>query len=178
MPDFLDLHLRTNKTLRDIVDTRLRPHGLHLGQDHVLAALWQQDGRTPGEVAAALNVTTPTIVRAATRMTAAGLLIRRPDQHDSRLVRLWLTDAGRALQAPIEEVRQQLEDEVTADLTATERDQLLRALAKIRHSAAVLLTSQNSDAAANTANNTADNTASDTDASTDPSADENKAVTQ
>ncbi|MEV4358098.1 MarR family winged helix-turn-helix transcriptional regulator [Nonomuraea sp. NPDC049625] len=139
MPEFLDVHSKTSKALRAAAETAVRRHGLHLGQDHLLAVLWQQDGRTPGEVAAALNVTTPNVVKAATRMTAAGLLTRRRDDRDNRLVRLWLTDAGRALQAPIEKERRLLEEKVTADLTETEREHLLSALRKIHRSASALL---------------------------------------
>ncbi|MBT2233730.1 MarR family winged helix-turn-helix transcriptional regulator [Nonomuraea sp. NEAU-A123] len=139
MPEFLDMHSKTSKVLRAAADAAMRRHGLHLGQDHLLAVLWQQDGRTPGEVAAALNVTTPNVVKAATRMAAAGLLTRRRDDRDNRLVRLWLTDAGRALQAPIEKERRFLEEMVTADLTETEREHLLSALTKIHRSANALL---------------------------------------
>lgn len=99
MSAFLDLHGSTSKALRALADRDMRRHGLHLGQNHVLAVLWERDGRTPGEMAAALNVTTPTVVKMATRMTAAGLLVRRPDDRDNRLVRLWLTDKGRELQS-------------------------------------------------------------------------------
>ncbi|MFJ5925999.1 MarR family winged helix-turn-helix transcriptional regulator [Kitasatospora sp. NPDC092948] len=139
MPEFLDLHGKTSKALRALADGAMRRHGLHLGQNHLLAALWERDGRTPGEVAAALNVTTPTVVKMATRMATAGLLTRRPDNHDNRLVRLWLTGAGRALQHPVETERQTIEDQVMATLTPTERKHLLIALAKIHRSATDLL---------------------------------------
>ncbi|WP_406317128.1 MarR family winged helix-turn-helix transcriptional regulator [Streptosporangium sp. NBC_01639] len=139
MPEFLDLHSKMSKALRAAAETAVRRHGLHLGQDHLLAVLWRQDGRTPGEVAAMLNVTTPNVVKAATRMAAAGLLTRRRDDRDNRLVRLWLTDAARALQAPIEKERRLLEEQVTADLTDAEREHLLSALTKIHRSAAALL---------------------------------------
>jgi MarR family transcriptional regulator, organic hydroperoxide resistance regulator len=69
----------------------------------------------------------------------AGLLARRRDDRDNRLVRLWLTDAGRALQQPVEAERQSLEQRVTAVLTETEREHLLTALAKIHRSASELL---------------------------------------
>jgi DNA-binding MarR family transcriptional regulator len=117
----------------------LRRHGLHQGQNYLLAALWEHDGSTPGEIAAALNVTTPTVVKMATRMAATGLLTRVRDDRDNRLVRLWLTDAGRALQEPIEAERQALEDRVTANLTDTERRHLRSALTKIHDSATELL---------------------------------------
>jgi DNA-binding MarR family transcriptional regulator len=139
VPEFLDLHSKTTKVLRAAADAAVRRHGLRLGQDHLLAALWERDGRTPGEIAAAVNVTTPAVTKAASRMADAGLLVRRDDDQDNRLVRLWLTDAGRALQGPIETERRLLEDTVTADLTEHEREYLLSALAKIHRSACDLL---------------------------------------
>jgi MarR family transcriptional regulator, organic hydroperoxide resistance regulator len=139
MPEFLDLHSQTTKVLRALAETAMRRHGLHQGQNHLLAALWERDGRTPGEIAAALHVTTPTVVKMATRMSAAGLLTRRRDERDSRLVRLYLTDAGRALQEPVEAERRSLEEKVTADLTETERRCLMTALAKVHRSASDLL---------------------------------------
>ena len=139
MPEFLDLHGKTAKALRALAEAAMQRHGLHLGQNHLLAALWEKDGMTPGEIAAALHVSTPTVVKMADRTSAAGLLARRRDDQDNRLVRLWLTDAGRALREPIEAERRSMEEKVTADLTAAERRNLLSALAKIGRSATRLL---------------------------------------
>jgi MarR family transcriptional regulator, organic hydroperoxide resistance regulator len=139
LPEFLDLHGKTAKVVRAAADAALRRHGLRLGQDHLLAALWERDGRTPGEIAAAVAVTTPAVTKVAARLAEAGLLVRRRDDRDNRLVRFWLTDAGRALQGPVEAERQLLEDKLTAALTRPEREHLLSALAKIRQSAGQLL---------------------------------------
>ena len=139
MPEFLELHSKTAKALRAAAEATVRRHGLHLGQDHLLATLWERDGRTPGEIAAAVNVTTPAVTKVATKMAEAGLIVRRADDRDNRLVRLWLTDAGRALREPIESARRSLEDAVTADLTEAEREHLLSALAKIHRAASELV---------------------------------------
>ena len=139
MSEFLDLHGRTSKALRALADAAMRRHGLHVGQNHLLAVLWERDGSTPGEIAGALNVTTPTVVKMADRMTATGLLTRRRDDRDNRLVRLWLTDAGRALREPVETERQLIEEKVTADLTEAELAALLSALRKVHRSARQLL---------------------------------------
>jgi DNA-binding MarR family transcriptional regulator len=139
MPELLDLHGRTSKALRALAEAAMQRHGLHLGQDHLLAALWERDGRTPGEIAAAVRVTTPAVVKMAGRMVTAGWITRRPDERDNRLVRLWLTDAGRALREPVEAARRRLEDQVTADLTEDERTALLSALAKVHDTATGLL---------------------------------------
>jgi DNA-binding MarR family transcriptional regulator len=139
VPELLDLHGKTTKVIRAAADTAMRRHGLRLGQDHLLATLWEQDGLTPGEIAAATNVTTPAVTKVAARMADAGLLTRRRDERDNRLVRLWLTDAGRALREPVERERRLLEEKLTEDLTATERRHLMSALAKIHRSASELL---------------------------------------
>jgi DNA-binding MarR family transcriptional regulator len=136
--ELLDLHGKTNKAIRAAADAALRRHGLRLGQDHLLAALWEQDGRTPGEIAAAANVTTPAVTKVAARLIDAGLLTRRRDERDNRLVRFWLTDAGRGLRKPVEAERRSLEEKITADLTAPERKYLMSALAKIYRSASEL----------------------------------------
>jgi DNA-binding MarR family transcriptional regulator len=139
VPEFLDLYSRTSKAVRAVTDAAMRRHGLYDGQNHLLAALWERDGSTPGEIAAATHVTTPTVVKMASRMTRTGLVTRRRDEHDNRLVRLWLTDEGRALQGPIEAERRAAENALTAELTDVERKHLLSALAKIHRSATELL---------------------------------------
>lgn len=138
MPEFLDLHGRTNKALRAAAEAAVQRHGLHLGQDHLLAVLWAEDGRTPGEIAAAVHVSTPAVVKMSGRLVDAGLITRRRDDRDNRLVRLWLTDEGRALREPIEDARRRVEEQVTADLTDEERAVLMSALAKVYRSASRL----------------------------------------
>lgn len=150
MSEFLDLHGTTSKALRALSDRAMRRYGLHLGQNYLLAVLWERDGSAPGEIAAALNVTTPTVVKMADRLTTAGLLTRRRDDRDNRLVRLWLTDAGRDLRKPIEAERQLIEETVTADLTEAERDHLLSALAKVHRSALDMLETSGSTGPAGT----------------------------
>ena len=139
MPEFLDLHGKTTKVIRAAADAAMRRHGLRLGQDHLLAVLWRSERLAPGEIAAATNVTTPAVTKVASRMAEAGLLNQRRDERDNRLVRLWLTDAGRALREPIEAERRLLEEKITEDLTAAEREHLMSALAKIHRSASDLL---------------------------------------
>jgi DNA-binding MarR family transcriptional regulator len=137
--EFLDLYGRTSKVVRAATEAAIQRHGLHMGQDHLLAVLWERDGRTPGEVAAAVHVTTPAVVKMAGRMVEAGLITRRRDERDNRLVRLWLTRSGRALREPVRAARREVEERVTANLTATERRYLMSALAKICDSAGDLL---------------------------------------
>jgi len=122
--DLLALFTQAAKLLREAADEAMSRHGVRVGQHIVLSVLWQQDGLTPGEIARRLQVATPTIVNTATRMEQAGLVTRKPDPDDARLVRLHLTPRGRAARAA-------LERHATATLTPAEREHLSTALTKI-----------------------------------------------
>jgi MarR family transcriptional regulator, organic hydroperoxide resistance regulator len=112
--------------------TAFARHGVYEGQQYVLRTLWREDGLSPGEVARRLGLATPTITRAATRMEAAGLLRREPHPGDRRVVRLRLTDRGRALEKVIDAEMSQLTERALASLTAAERDALIAALELVR----------------------------------------------
>ena len=107
-------------------------HGVRSGQQFILRCLWDTDGLTPGEIARRLELATPTVTRAATRMEAAGLLRRSPHPTDARLVRLVLTDRGRELEAVIAEEMRRLSEKALRGLTPEERAQFLRFLRTIR----------------------------------------------
>jgi DNA-binding MarR family transcriptional regulator len=139
MAAFLELHGKTNKAIRDLAELTMRRHGLYLGQDRLLAMLWERDGRTPSEIAAAAHVSLAGVAKMASRMIAAGLLTKRADPDDNRQVRLWLTATGRKLQRPVEAERQRLEEAVTTSLTREEEKHLMHALAKVHDAATALL---------------------------------------
>jgi MarR family transcriptional regulator, organic hydroperoxide resistance regulator len=107
-------------------------HGVHEGQQYVLMALWERDGLTPGEVAKRLGIATPTVTRTTARMAAAGLLRREPHPSDRRLVRLMLTEKGRALEETIGLEMQQLNERALAGLSAAERATLIASLRKVQ----------------------------------------------
>jgi MarR family transcriptional regulator for hemolysin len=127
----LRLFTRAHKLLRGAVDEAMSPHGVRVGQNLVLEVLWETDGLTPGELADRLHVATPTVVKSATRMEAAGLLTRRRDATDARLVRLHLTEHARSVRGAIEHERRALALRATATLTDEERRHLHSALTKI-----------------------------------------------
>jgi MarR family transcriptional regulator, organic hydroperoxide resistance regulator len=129
--ELLTLWTRASKLTRVAADQAMGRYGVRVGQNLVLEVLWADDGLTPGELAERLHLATPTVVKSATRMEAAGLLERRSHERDARLVRLWLTERGRAVRGDVERARDELEQRVTAPLTADERLHLRSALAKI-----------------------------------------------
>lgn len=131
MNEFLTLFTRASKLMRAATDDAMSRHGVRVGQNVVLEVLWETNGLTPGELAERLHVATPTVVKSATRMARAGLITRRRDPGDARLVRIYLTDQALSARNAIEDSRDQLARRATASLTEDERTCLKNALKKI-----------------------------------------------
>lgn len=77
----------------------LEPLGLTYPQYLALSALWAEDGQTVGQIGAALTLDSNTLTPLLKRLEQAGWVRRQRDAADERQVRLWLTEAGRGLQA-------------------------------------------------------------------------------
>jgi DNA-binding MarR family transcriptional regulator len=120
------------RAMAEASEAAFQRHGVRSGQLWILRRLWDEDGQTPGEIARQLELSTPTVTKAAMRMEAAGLIDRRPDPRDARLVRLFLSGRGRALEKTIAEEMAQLARRSLATLGDDEVRALVAALTMIR----------------------------------------------
>ena len=118
------LHSRARAVFRTI--------GLYRGQPPVLRALQEQEGLTHSALAARLQVTPATITKMIQRMERAGFVTRRSDPDDQRVSRVYLTDAGRAIQSKVQQALQELEAQVFAGFTPEEEALAGRLLLRIR----------------------------------------------
>jgi len=116
--------------------TLLNNLGLYRGQPPVLHALWEKEGLTHSDLATRMHVKPATITKMIQRMEKAGFVERRPDAEDQRVSRVYLTDAGRAIQAEVHQVFRALEEEGFAGFTLEERVLLRRFLLQIRENLA------------------------------------------
>jgi DNA-binding MarR family transcriptional regulator len=119
------------KRLRIEFESRLAPLGIHAGQDRLLQELWQEDGITQRQLIERLSVEPPTVTGIVQRLEREELLRREPDPDNRRVQRVYLTDAGRRLEDPVREVWREVEEGFLGDLSGSEREQLLRLLAKL-----------------------------------------------
>lgn len=71
--------------------------GLTYPQFLAMSLLWQADDRTIGQIGDRLFLETNTVTPLVKRLEAAGLVTRTRDPADERVVRVRLTEAGRAL---------------------------------------------------------------------------------
>ena len=129
----LTIHIaRTAKVLRGAVATVLARFGCQPPQNLVLDALARRDGLTPGELAKLMASSGPTAVKMAQRMEANGLVVRRRDDPDERLVRIYLTERGRELQVPIAAAVDEIADTAFGGLTQRDKDTIRRILTVVQ----------------------------------------------
>lgn len=130
-PTLLDVMARVARALKGAIQVPLERHGVYAGQNFILEQLWEHDGQTPGEIAAAIGVEGPTVVRALQRMAAAGLVVRKKHATDGRQVVIHLTPAGAQLRAHLPRELRRVEERALAEFSQAERTQLLELLERV-----------------------------------------------
>jgi len=98
----------------------------------VLRSAAREEGLSQRELATRVRVEGPTLVRHLDRMEHDGLVVRRRDERDRRVVRVCLTEAGRARHAELRVVAADLDGQLRSLLTADEARTLERLLQRIR----------------------------------------------
>ncbi len=81
--------------------------GIHPKQIPLLILLDKKDGMSQREISEELHISAPTVAVSMKRMEKAGIIERRNDEHDQRMVRIYLTTQGRKI---IEKSKKCVED--------------------------------------------------------------------
>jgi DNA-binding MarR family transcriptional regulator len=97
-------------------------------QATLLCRLFVQDGMTQSEIADQLAVQGATITNMLQRMDEAGLVTRRRDAEDNRLVRVYLTEAGHEKERTINEQFMKLQEALFEGISEHDRVVLRRML--------------------------------------------------
>ena len=107
--------------------------GLYRGQPLMLRALWAGDGVTHSALAGQLGKSPATITKTVKRMEKTGFVERKPDPRDERLSRVYLTAAGRNVQAAVEQVWQDFEQQACDGFSPEEMASLRGMLQRVCH---------------------------------------------
>jgi MarR family transcriptional regulator for hemolysin len=116
------------RMLRTYADQRARQFGISRAQGVVLIRLDRSEGFKQSELAEILDLQPISLTRLLDRLAENGLIERRPDPHDRRANRLYLTPAARPLIAQLAKLGQDMMEEVLAGLDPQENERLLRDL--------------------------------------------------
>lgn len=83
------------------VKRQLAPLGLAPEQSLVLLLLYREDGLPQHEIAARLRKDKTNVNRMIDNLEGKGVVVRRADREDRRIQLVWLTESGKALEAPV-----------------------------------------------------------------------------
>ncbi len=119
------------QTYRSLSDAFMDQIDTHRSQGTLLCKLFLQDGMTQSEIAQQLSVQGATITDMLQRMEEAGLVTRRRDPDDNRLVRVYLTDLGRERERAINAQFMKLENTIFANFQEADRAALRNLLLRI-----------------------------------------------
>lgn len=122
--------LNFSRKLRAGFDATVREKGLTLPRVRVLYTLLAEDGQTQRDLAAELEIETPTLVRLLDSMEEQGLIERRALETDRRAKQIFMTPAGAAVAAEMSVFADQFRDRLMENMSDDEMDQ---GLVMIRH---------------------------------------------
>src|SRR5205809_242026 len=98
-----ELLAQFSQVYRSLSDEFMDQIGMHRAQSTLLCRLYIQDGMTQSEIGEQLGVQGATVTSILQRMEEAGLVVRRRDVADNRLVRVYLTTLGKEKERSITE---------------------------------------------------------------------------
>ena len=111
---------------------RLHSYGLTPIQFLTLEALVEEDGISAGEIGKRLVLDNATLSGVLDRLSDRGWVEKQTDLHDKRLLRIFLTDKSKGLQAELAEEREQANAEILHSLSIEEKVLLKRLLRDVQ----------------------------------------------
>lgn len=142
MPETIGFKLsRLPRLWRAILDERLAPLDLTQTRWVTLYHLWQMgDGQPQCDLARAIGVEAPSLVRTLDQLSDQGLIERRPCPHDRRTKRVYLTESAMPMLEQIVSIADQARTEILEGLSPQEVATLEDLLNRIERNAQRLQT--------------------------------------
>jgi MarR family transcriptional regulator, transcriptional regulator for hemolysin len=134
-----------HKAVHECVDERMAGNGASLATWLVLHHAVEEPDLSQSHLAARLVIEAPTLVRHLDRLEADGLLERRRDARDRRVVRVRVTAAGREAETRLRAIADAMNAELRAVL-GDDHEIVERALERIREYSLESLAERKSDA--------------------------------
>ncbi|NAW35393.1 transcriptional regulator SlyA [Halomonas alimentaria] len=130
---------RLPRLWRAVIDERLAPLGLTQTRWVTLYHLWRLgDGQPQCDLARAIGVEAPSLVRTLDQLSEQGLVERRPCDQDRRTKRVYLTAAATPLLERIDDVVREARNEMLAGLDEAEVTTLADLLSRIENNGLAL----------------------------------------
>ena len=124
---------RIRKALRREFEVRAAPLEITASQLQVLRCLWAGDGLTTSALTCDAASDGGTVTGVLDRLERKELIRRERSTADRRVVQIWLTEAGRALQTPLIKIIEEINSQALTGLDDEQQKQLIEALDKVAH---------------------------------------------
>lgn len=112
---------RVSSQMRRNYGESLRELNLYAGQDNLLYRLWLGDGITQMQLCEHLKCEPPTVTNMVKTLEQNGFIYRKKDGADARVMRIFLTEEGRALQQPVENKWRELREKLLHGISEEDR---------------------------------------------------------
>jgi MarR family transcriptional regulator for hemolysin len=119
------------KEIREAFAARLAAHGCTMPTWSVLAQAHRTPGLSQVQLAALIGIEGPTLARHLDKLSADGLVERRRDPLDRRIVRVALTPRGEQRWEELKDVRATFDERLTRELTDADKVTLDLAIERI-----------------------------------------------
>ena len=119
------------EVMRAHCEERGKPYVITPPQWGALALLLEQDGLTIGTMSQMRGVDAPTATGIITRLEQNGLVERRHDREDRRVVKVYLTDEGRDIIHTLASTVEQFDQSVLRGFSESEQDRFLAQLQQL-----------------------------------------------
>jgi DNA-binding MarR family transcriptional regulator len=120
-----------HRSVHDELDRRLQAHGASLWHWLLLHKAADAEDVSQRGLAELMRIEPPTLVRQLDKLADEGLVERRPDPDDRRVLRVVVTPAGYQRLAELHPVVHEFDDELRGILTKRDVEVLSRALPRV-----------------------------------------------
>lgn len=131
-PELFSLLHDVARLMKVEADRRARRMGMTRAQWAIIRHLAAMPGRSQKELADRLEVEPITVARILDRLESAGMIERRPDEHDRRIWRLHLLPPATDVLKEIQDELQALTDFTGEGLSAELRARMIEGLLRIK----------------------------------------------
>ncbi|HIT87022.1 MAG TPA: MarR family transcriptional regulator [Candidatus Coprocola pullicola] len=111
-------------TVFQFLNSQLSAYDITPSQYGVLSCLWTREYATPKQISEILCLETSTISGVLDRMQKKGLVERFVNKEDRREIRVVVTEKGKALQEPIQQIIETVNEVVLRDFSEEEVQRL------------------------------------------------------
>ena len=115
----------------DGISKQMKNRGNRNGAQGLLVELWNEDGLTNAEIAELLDIKPSSVTAQVKQLEEAEMVIRKQDENDKRVNRIFLTEKGREAQEIRDTMHNDISETIFGNLTDEEQKQLANLMEKL-----------------------------------------------